>query len=100
MAAVFAALGDPTRLTLMTRLNQGESRSITQLTVGLGLTRQGITRHLRVMEEAGLVISQRVGRESRYRFNPQTVDHARDYLARVSLQWDEAIQRLQQFLGE
>lgn len=92
---VFAALGDATRLQLVVRLSDGQARSITQLTAGLGQTRQGVTKHLRVLEEAGLVSSIRVGRESQYAFVPEPLARARSYLEAVSMQWDDALGRLQ-----
>lgn len=93
-APIFAALGDATRLELMLKLSSGEPRSISQLCDGLELTRQGVSKHLRVLEEAGLVTSQRIGREQRFRFVPEPIGEASDYLSRVSDQWDEAILRL------
>lgn len=97
-APVFAALGDATRLELLHRLGRGEPHSITQLSDGIGLTRQGVTKHLRVLEKAGLVASERVGRESRYRYLPEPVERARSYLEAVSAQWDEALARLRSFV--
>jgi DNA-binding transcriptional ArsR family regulator len=97
-APVFAALGDATRLRLVTRLSDGRARSIAQLTEGLGQTRQGITKHLRVLEEAGLVSSIRVGRESQFAFVPEPVARARTYLDTVSTQWDDALSRLKRFV--
>ena len=70
-APVFAALGDETRLALVARLSDGEPRSISQLTEGSKLSRQAITKHLRVLEEVGMVRSCRTGRESRFAFDPQ-----------------------------
>lgn len=93
-APVFAALGDATRLTLVSRLGDGEPRSIVQLTEGLGITRQGVTKHLRILERAGIVMSVRVGRESRFAFTPDAVVEARNYLDRASRQWEGAIARL------
>ena len=97
-APVFAALGDATRLRLVTRLSDGRARSITQLTEGLGQTRQGVTKHLRVLEEAGLVSSIRVGRESQFAFVPEPFAQARSYLDAVSMQWDDVLGRLQGFV--
>ncbi|MBA3477924.1 MAG: helix-turn-helix transcriptional regulator [Lautropia sp.] len=97
-ASVFAALGDPTRLELVARLSDGQTRSITQLTGGLGQTRQGITKHLRVLEQAGLVRSIRIGRESQFAFSPDPITRARSYLDTVSMQWDDALGRLQRFV--
>jgi DNA-binding transcriptional ArsR family regulator len=80
------------------RLSAGQSRSIAQLKDGLSLTRQGVTKHLRVLEQAGLVSSIRVGRESHFTFRPEPIGQARTYLDTVSLQWDEALSRLQRFV--
>jgi DNA-binding transcriptional ArsR family regulator len=96
--AVFAALGDETRLSLISALAGGEPRSIAQLTGGSRLTRQAITKHLRVLEGAGFVHSIRAGRESRFAFNPAPLDELREYLARVSEQWDQALGRLKQLV--
>ena len=98
MAPVFAALGDTTRLQLISRLSDGEPRSIAQLTHGLGVTRQGITKHLQVLERSGIVGSSRVGREHRFVYLPQTLDQAQSYLDAVSAQWDDALSRLQEFV--
>jgi DNA-binding transcriptional ArsR family regulator len=93
-AAVFAALGDETRLSLVTVLSAGEPRSIAQLTGGSRMTRQAITKHLRVLESAGIVHSVRSGRESRFAFDPAPLNELKDYLARVSEQWDQVLGRL------
>jgi len=94
-AAVFAALGDPTRLGLVTTLVAGSPRSISQLAQGSHLTRQAISKHLRVLEGAGIVESVRVGRESRFHLRPEPLNDIKLYLQRVSEQWDEALSRLQ-----
>lgn len=99
-ACVFSALGDATRLALISRLADGRPRSITQLTGGLNLTRQGVSKHLRVLEQAGVVTSRRVGRESRFVFTPEPILDARSYLDRVSDQWDDALNRLRAFVEE
>jgi DNA-binding transcriptional ArsR family regulator len=93
-AAVFAALGDETRLTVLARLARGEPQSISRLTQGTRLTRQAVTKHLRVLEGAGVVRAMRAGRESRFALAPQPIDDLRDYLDLVSRQWDAALTRL------
>jgi DNA-binding transcriptional ArsR family regulator len=97
-AAVFAALGDETRLSLVTALSAGEARSIAQLTGGSRMTRQAITKHLRVLEDAGIVHSVRSGRESRFALDPAPMRELEDYLARVAEQWDQALGRLKSLL--
>src|SRR5207302_862375 len=79
-APVFAALGDKTRLRLVSRLCGGGPMSITRLTAGSNVTRQAITKHLLVMEEAGLVRSARHGRESVWRLDQRRLEDARHYL--------------------
>jgi DNA-binding transcriptional ArsR family regulator len=93
-AHVFAALGDQTRLGLIAALAAGEPRSIAHLTGGTGLTRQAVTKHLRVLEAAGVVRSVRAGREKLFGFDPSPVGELRDYLGRLSEQWDQALARL------
>lgn len=97
---VFAALGDETRLELVTRLSDGERQSISELCEGLELTRQGVTKHLEVLRDAGLVDRKRVGRESLFSIRPMALTGARDYLARVSAQWDRSIARLRSIVEE
>ena len=97
-APVFAALGDATRLELVSRLIDGQDRSIAQLSDGLRLTRQGVTKHLRMLERAGIVRSRTVGRESRFSYVPEPITHARSYLDTVSAQWDDALSRLKTFV--
>jgi len=97
-APVFAALGDDTRLALVARLAGGEACSIAQLTEGGRLTRQAVTKHLRVLEEAGIVHSARSGRRALFRFDPRPIREANDYLAGVSAQWDRVLGRLKAFV--
>src|SRR5262247_3671416 len=97
-APVFAALGDKTRLALVAKLSRGQPRSISQLTEGSRLTRQAITKHLRVLESAGVVHSVRTGRVSLYEFDPDPLEELKKYLDRVSEQWDQALARLKAFV--
>lgn len=97
-APVFAALGDETRLALVAKLCWGKRRSISQLTRGSKLTRQAITKHLRVLESAGVVRSVRSGRESLFEFQPEPIGELKKYLDLVSEQWDQALSRLKSFV--
>ncbi|KRB85701.1 ArsR family transcriptional regulator [Sphingomonas sp. Root710] len=97
-APVFAALGDRTRLSLLMRLSDGVTRSITMLSSDTSLTRQAVTKHLRVLEDAGLVECVRHGRERRFGCRLEPLDEARAYLDRVSRQWDDALGRLKAFV--
>jgi len=70
------------------------------LTDGLSLTRQGVTKHLHVLEQAGIVRSSRVGRENRFTFVPDPIEGAMSYLETVSAQWDDALGRLKAFVED
>ncbi len=99
-APIFAALGDRTRLSLLMRLSDGRTRSITMLAGDTDLTRQAVTKHLRVLQDVGLVESVRHGRESRFTCRPEPLDVARAYLDGVAAQWDDALLRLKAFVEE
>ena len=93
-ALIFAALGDETRLLVVTKLCDGAPQSISRLTAGTDLTRQAVTKHLRVLADAGVVRSERSGRESLFALEPRPIEEMRNYLDSVSRQWDGALARL------
>jgi DNA-binding transcriptional ArsR family regulator len=97
-APIFAALGDETRLSLLARLCERAPCSISQMAEGSPMTRQAITKHLRVLERAGLVRGQTAGRECLFEIESKPLEEVRDYLERVSQQWDEALARLKIFV--
>src|SRR5260370_40086194 len=85
-APLFAALGDMTRLRLVSRLCGHGPMSITRLTTGAKVTRQAISKNLRVMKEAGLLRNTRRGRESGWELDQQRLREARRYLYMSSKQ--------------
>lgn len=95
---MFAALGDHTRLELIARLSENGPQSIVRLSQGANVTRQAITKHLRVLAGAGLVSSSREGREQVWTIRPKCVAQARHYLELISREWDEALERLRLFV--
>ncbi len=99
-APVFAALGDDTRLSLIAKLSAGQPYSISQLTEGSRLTRQAITKHLRVLERVGIVHSIHKGRVSLFAFDPKPLEETKEYLDFVARQWDQALSRLKSFVED
>jgi DNA-binding transcriptional ArsR family regulator len=97
-APLFAALGDENRLRLVSRLCASGPTSISKLAAGSKVTRQGITKHLRVMEKVGLVSSARHGRERLWQMDQHRVQEAQRYLQQISSQWDRALERLRAFV--
>ena len=67
---IFKALADPTRRFLLDRLFKRDGRTLTELESELEMTRFGVMKHLRVLEEAGLVVTRKVGREKLHYLNP------------------------------
>jgi len=99
-APIFAALGDETRLSLVAKLSGGHRHSISHLTEGSKLTRQAITKHLRVLENVGIVRGVRRGRENLFQLDPEPIEEIKEYLDRVSQHWDQALARLKAFVED
>jgi DNA-binding transcriptional ArsR family regulator len=92
-AALFSALGDQTRLRIVARLADGPL-SISKLTADSAITRQAVTKHLRVLERARVVHGARHGREMLWQLDRRRLEEARAYLDQISRQWDRALGRL------
>jgi DNA-binding transcriptional ArsR family regulator len=97
-APIFAALGDETRLALVAKLSGGHACSITQLTEDTKLTRQAVTKHLRVLQGARIVRSVRSGRERLFELDPAPIREVKEYADVVCAQWDDALSRLKMFV--
>lgn len=94
LARIFFALGDRTRLAIVTKLLAAGALSATALADGEAISRQAITKHLNVLEEAGLVSHARQGREVRYALELQRLQEARAFLDAIAAGWDRALGRL------
>jgi DNA-binding transcriptional ArsR family regulator len=93
-APVFAALGDKTRLHLVTMLCAGGAMSIAQLTAGTAMTRQAVTKHLHVLSDVGLLRDVKMGRERRWEFEPRRMEMARGAMELIAQQWEQALDKL------
>ena len=98
LSGIFAALGDPTRLRLVALLCAGGAFSIAHLTASTDISRQGVTKHLRVLADAGVVRDLKRGRERLWQLEPDQLDDARRALEVIGRQWDEALDRLKAFV--
>lgn len=97
-AAIFAALGDATRLRLIARLSDAGPQSIASLAGGFDMSRQAISKHLRVISEAGLAKCGRRGRETVWQLEQDGLAEARRYLQTISKDWDDKLRRLKHFV--
>jgi DNA-binding transcriptional ArsR family regulator len=97
-APIFAALGDEARLRIVARLCAGGPQSIARLTLGSKITRQAVTKHLLVLADAGLIRSERRGRERRWALEAEQLEVARHYLDLISEQWSRRLEALERHL--
>jgi len=97
-AAIFAALGDETRLRLIARMSDGGPLSIASLAGGFDISRQAISKHLRVMSDAGLARSGRRGRETVWQLEADGLAEARRYLQMIAKEWDDRLRRFRVFV--
>jgi len=99
-ADIFAALGDPIRLSLVSKLVGGKPHSISALTEGTKVTRQAVTKHLRVLEDVGVVHSTKDGRESLFELDTKPLESLQEYLEIIAIQWDQSLNNLKKFVEE
>ena len=99
-APLFSALGDPNRLRIVVRLCDDGPSSTSQVTQAVSVTRQAATKHLQLLEAAGLVSSSRRGRERIWNLQTKPLADASDYLTRLSRRWDAAIDRLRAYVED
>lgn len=99
-APLFDALGDPNRLHIIVRLCDLGPSSTSQVTSIVPVTRQAATKHLELLETAGLVTSSRRGRERVWTVQTEPLARASDYLTQLSRRWDAAVDRLRAFVED
>ncbi len=99
-APLFAALGEPTRLRLVTSLAESGPESITRLCDGLSVSRQAVTKHLQVLASAGIVRGRRSGRQHIWELTRERIDDARNYLDQIDAEWDATLARLKRMVEE
>jgi DNA-binding transcriptional ArsR family regulator len=95
---VFAALADPVRRSLLANLAEHSPRTATQLAADYPITRQGVLKHLRILEEAGLVAVYQEGREKRYVLTPEPLGELELWINEISVKWDRRLLRLKAYI--
>jgi DNA-binding transcriptional ArsR family regulator len=93
---VFSALSDPTRRTVVEALASRETATATELASELPVTRQAVSKHLNALGSAGLVASERRGRETHYRLTPEALSQALRWMELVGAQWERRLDALRQ----
>jgi DNA-binding transcriptional ArsR family regulator len=90
----FSALSDPTRATIVEWLGEGGTGTATEFARRLPISRQAVTRHLKELEDAGLITSAREGREVRYTLQPGRLADMAEWLEARAARWERILQRL------
>ena len=98
--SLFAALADPMRRSLLVNLAEHSPRTATQLAEEYPVTRQGILKHLTILEHAGLVAIHQVGREKRYTLTPEPLEELEQWIEEIGAKWDQRLLRLKTWLEQ
>lgn len=93
---MFSALADPTRRSILEAVAAVDTTTATELAADLPVTRQAVVKHLQALSEAGLVTSERRGREHRFQLTPGPFTDAVTWMVEVGGAWDDRLARLQQ----
>jgi DNA-binding transcriptional ArsR family regulator len=96
---VFHALGDPTRREIVERLSLGPA-TVSELAAPLPISLPAVVQHLRVLQDSGLVDSEKVGRVRTCRVRPATMRRAEGWIAERRAEWERRLDRLGEFLAE
>ena len=99
LSSVFAALGDPTRLAIIERLAEGEA-SVQELAEPFAISGPAISRHLKVLERAGLISRGRDAQFRPCRLEHEKLEEIRDWTKRMRRFWDESFDRMDDYLEE
>jgi DNA-binding transcriptional ArsR family regulator len=98
VGAVFTALADPTRRTVVGLVAACQTATATELAAQLPVTRQAVAKHLAALGDAGLVQAERRGRETRYRLTPAPLAEAMSWMADVGAGWDARLEALSSYI--
>ncbi|MBX4147269.1 metalloregulator ArsR/SmtB family transcription factor [Paenibacillus sp. FSL W7-1279] len=97
---VFDAIADPTRRQLIHLLSQAEEKPLHELKAQFSMGRTAVSKHLTILKEAGLVLDRKVGRETRFKLNPDPLREVQDWVAFYSKYWTTNMLRLNQLFEE
>ena len=98
VSAVFRALGDPIRLEMVRRLASGESYTITTVSRGLDITRQGARKHLQILADARVISLLKKGRDTEVRLLRDTLDQGKAFIEELEQKWDMRLSALKKFV--
>lgn len=100
VAELFRALGDPTRLEMVRRLSSGAPHTITSVSSGLEISRQGARKHLRILADAKVITLEPKGRDTGVRLDRDALEQSKAFIAELELRWDKRLEALRRFVDE
>jgi DNA-binding transcriptional ArsR family regulator len=100
VAETFKALGDPVRLQIIERLSAGTAYTLSSVSNDLGITRQGVRKHLKVLEDANLISLQQAGRNINIQFKPKSLIEANSFIEQIERKWDERLLALRDYVEQ
>ncbi len=95
---LFRALGDPTRIEIVRRLSGGKPYTITMVSDGLKISRQGARKHLQILADAKAIKFEPKGRDTLVRLNREEINKAKEFIAELEFQWDNRLNNLRNFV--
>ena len=100
VAELFRALGDPTRLEMVRRLSSGTPQTISTVSNGLDITRQGARKHLQILADAKVISLEPHGRDTDVRLDRESLERGKSFIIELELRWDKRLEALRQFVDE
>lgn len=94
----FRALSDPVRIEILHRLSQEDSPTLSEISSGLKLTRQGVRKHLSVLEQAGIIELHKKGRTTKVQFKPDSLLIVKKFIEKLESQWDKRLLALKDYV--
>jgi DNA-binding transcriptional ArsR family regulator len=95
---LFRALGDPTRLEMVRRLSSGNSYTLTSVSNGLAISRQGARKHLKILAEANVISLEPKGRDTEVRLERDALETGRAFIAELEIRWDKRLEALRRLV--
>lgn len=97
--SVFRALADPTRRAVIRRLARGKA-TVSELSEPFDMALQSFLQHLKVLEDSGLIVTEKSGRVRSCQIAPQQLDGIEDWLSELRLEWESRLERLDEYLEQ
>lgn len=91
---LFRALGEPTRLEMVERLSNGESHTISSLSKGLTISRQGARKHLQILADSKIIMLTPIGRDTAVVLDRRTLDRCKQFIATLEVRWEKRLEAL------